>query len=271
MSWQAVARKDFQDAVRSYWLIGLSVLFVLLVSITAYAMKAFLQQPLTSSQLLGLTSGIVVTTLIPLIALIISYGSVVGERETGSVKLLLSLPHSRADVVFGKVVGRSAAIAVPVIVGFILPGIVLLFIASKFNIGHYVGYTLLAAFLGVVFVAIAVGFSAATSSNRLAILGAIAVYFIFVPLWGAVKLPLGLYFAFNGQPSWLPVSGQQLIQFLNLINPTGAFKIVSNAFLAGKLFTGNNVSYQVAAIVMLLGWLLLPPLLGLWKFQTDDL
>lgn len=271
MSWQAVARKDFQDAVRSRWLLGLTVLFVLLVSLTAYVMKALFQQAVTSNDLLNMTNGIVVTTLIPLIALIIAYGSVVGERDTGSVKLLLSLPHSRADVVFGKVIGRAAAIAVPVILGFIVPGIVLLFIAQTFNIGHYVGYTLMAAFLGVVFVAIAVGFSASTSSNRLAILGAIAVYFIFIPLWGVVKLPLQLYFAFSGVPSWLPLSGTQIINFLTLINPTGAFKIVSSSFLAGQLFTGKNVSLQVAAVVMLFGWLLLPPLLGLWKFQTDDL
>lgn len=273
MSWQAIARKDFEDSIRSWWLLGLTALFVLLISVLAYIVRPGGGGTFSSNAILNIASGTLVTTLIPLIALIIAYNAIVGERDTGSLKLLLSLPHSRADVVFGKVLGRGGAIAAPIVVGFILPALLLAIGPLTFDAGSYVGYTLLTALLGVVFVAIAVGFSAAMRSQRLAMAGAVGIYFLFVPLWGAVQFPLQLYLGMGGGPSWLPLSGQQALRLLRLINPTGSFKIVSGAFLGNELFAGGStkLGLEVAAVAMLVGWLLLPPLLGLWVFDRADL
>ncbi|WP_313692624.1 ABC transporter permease subunit [Halorarum halobium] len=278
MSLGAVARKDFEDAVRSRWLLALSALFVVLVSLAVYLIRPAAGQTAPSNAVLNyiLVKDGLVTTLIPLIALVVSYSAVVGERDSGSLKLLLSLPHSRAEVVFGKVLGRSGAISVPVLVGFLLPGFLLVVVPGvRFLPGYYVGYTLLTALLAAVFVAIAVGFSAAMSSQRLAVGGAVGIYFLFVPLWGVIQFPLRLYLGVGGGPSWLPVSGTGLLNFLQLLNPTGSFKIVVNAFMAGSLFTSAQgvrpVDMQIAAVVMLVAWLLVPPLLGLWQFERADL
>lgn len=278
MSLAAVAHKDFEDAVRSRWLLALSALFVLLVSLVIYFIQPAPGETIPSNAVLNfiLVKDGLVTTLIPLIALVVSYAAIVGERESGSLKLLLSLPHSRADVVFGKVLGRSGAIAVPVLVGFLLPGVLLAVMPwVTFYPGYYLGYTLLTVLLAAVFVAIAVGFSAAMSSQRFAIGGAVGIYFLFVPLWGIIQLPLRLYLAFTGGPEWLPVSGSALLDFLQLVNPTGSFKIVVNAFMAGSLFASTpgvrSVEMQIAAVAMLLAWLLVPPLLGLWRFESADL
>ena len=278
MSLEAISRKDFEDAVRSRWLLALSALFVLLVAVAVYLIRPQAGQTVPSNEVLNyvLVKDGLVTTLIPLIALVVSYSAVVGERESGSLKLLLSLPHSRADVVFGKVLGRSAAISVPVLVGFLLPGVMLVAVPwVTFSPGYYVGYTLLTALLATVFVAIAVGFSAAMSSQRLAVAGAVGIYFLFVPLWGLIQFPLRLYFGLGGGPSWLPIEGTSLLNLLQLVNPTGSFKIVVNAFMAGSLFANGQgvrpVEMQVAAIAMLVAWLLVPPLLGLWRFEQADL
>ena len=278
MSVEAISRKDFEDAVRSRWLLALSAFFVLLVSLAVYLIRPQPGQTVSSNAVLNyiLVKDGLVTTLIPLIALVVSYSAVVGERESGSLKLLLSLPHSRAEVVFGKVLGRSAAISVPVLVGFLLPGLLLVVVPGvTFRPGYYIGYTLLTVFLAAVFVAIAVGFSAAMSSQRLAVAGAVGIYFLFVPLWGLIQFPLRLYFGLGGGPSWLPISGTSLLDFLQLLNPTGSFKIVVNAFMAGSLFASTqgvrSVDMQIAAIAMLIGWLLVPPLLGLWRFEQADL
>jgi ABC-2 type transport system permease protein len=274
MTWSAVARKDFEDAIRSRWVAGLSVLFVLLVAGAAYLVRPAPGEQFSSNAVLNsiFISDALVTTLVPLIALIVAYNAVVGERESGSLKLLLSLPHSRADVVFGKVIGRSGAIAAPIAVGFLLPALVFLVVPSvTFDAASYLGYTLLTAILGVAFVSIAVGFSTAASSSRRAIAGAVGIYFLFVPLWGAVQFPLRFYFGAGGGPSWLPLTGQEVLRMLRLINPTGSFKIVSNAFLQGALFTQGDVNMQVSASLMLLVWVLVPPLLGLLWFREADL
>lgn len=274
MTWTAVARKDFEDAIRSRWVAGLSALFVLLVSAAAYLVRPAPGQTISSNQILNslFVRDALVTTLVPLIALIVAYNAVVGERESGSLKLLLSLPHSRADVVFGKVVGRAGAIAAPIAVGFLLPALIFLVVpAVNFDVVSYLGYTLLTAILAVCFVSIAVGFSTAASSSRRAIAGAIGIYFLFVPLWGAVRFPLQFYLGAGGGPSWLPLTGQQVLRMLTLINPTGSFKTVSNAFMQGALYSQGDVNMQVSATLMLLVWILVPPLLGLLWFQEADL
>lgn len=274
MTWTAVARKDFQDAIRSRWVAGLSILFILLVSAAAYLVRPAPGETISSNAVLNslVVRDALVTTLVPLLALVVAYKAVVGERESGSLKLLLSLPHSRADVVFGKVAGRAAAIAAPISVGFLLPAVVLLVAPPvNFDVVSYVGYTLLTAILAVAFVAIAVGFSAAASSSRRAVAGAIGIYFLFVPLWGAVRFPLQLYLGMGGGPSWLPLTGQEVLRMLRLLNPTGSFKIVSNAFLQGSLYTGGQVNIQVSATLMLVLWILVPPLLGLLWFREADL
>ncbi|QZY00701.1 ABC transporter permease subunit [Halobaculum rubrum] len=282
MSLEAVARKDFQDAVRSRWLLGLTAFFVLLVSVVVYLVRPGEGQTLSTSALLGsvFIRDALVTTLIPLIALVVSYNAVVGERESGSLKLLLALPHSRGDVVFGKVAGRAGAIAVPVSVGFLLPGLVAAIGPLSLRPFTFVGYILLTLLLSAAFVAIAVGFSAAVASNRLAIGGAVGLYFLFVPLWGAIQFPLQLYLG-TGGPDWLPISGSSLLEFLRLVNPTGSFKIVSGEFVNGVLFAAGQAGteaagryatqMEIAAFAMLGAWLLVPPLLGLWRFEGADL
>jgi len=282
MSLEAVARKDFQDAVRSRWLLGLTAFFVLLVSVVVYLVRPGEGQTLSTSALLGsvFIRDALVTTLIPLIALVVSYNAVVGERESGSLKLLLALPHSRGDVVFGKVVGRAGAIAVPVSVGFLLPGLVAAIGPLSLRPGTFIGYILLTLLLSTVFVAIAVGFSSAVASNRLAIGGAVGLYFLFVPLWGAIQFPLRLYLG-TGGPGWLPITGSELLRLLRLINPTGSFKIVSGEFVNATLFAAGQAGteaagqyatqMEIAAFAMLGAWLLVPPLLGLWRFEGADL
>ncbi|MFB6160177.1 MAG: ABC transporter permease subunit [Haloferacaceae archaeon] len=275
MSWRVVARKDFEDAARSGWLLGLAALFVVLVSLGVYVTSLLSGGGGVDSTAVlrsGFVQDGVVTAFIPLVSLVVAYNAVVGERESGSLKLLLALPHSRADVVFGKVVGRAAAVATAIAAGFLLPAVVLLVLDSvTFAAVAYVQYTFFAALLGVAFVAIAVGFSAATASHRLAMAGAVGIYFLFVGLLGAIQFPLSLYLQVSGTPGWLPLSGQELIRMIRLINPTGAFKIVTNGFLGGRLFSGQGARLQAAAVVMLVAWTVVPPLFGLLRFEKADL
>jgi ABC-2 type transport system permease protein len=273
MSWQAVARKDFADSIRSWWLWGLSAAFVLLVSGAAFALGWLLNSQVTSEALINTLNGSLVTLVVPLIALVMAYGAVVGERESGSLKLLLALPHSRAEVVLGKVLGRAGAITVPIVVGFLLPAVVLLVVAASFNLLTYVGYTLLVAVLGTVFVAISVGFSAAASSQRVAIAGAVGFYFLAVGLWGTIQIPLR-FLLLGGYPQglgWIPLAPQDFLLLLRLVNPTGAFKILTQGFLGGALFAPDLRMLHVAALSMLVTWTLVPPLLGLWRFEAADL
>ena len=258
MTWTVVARKEFEDTIRSRWLIGLSVLFALLVGAAVYVTSLIFGSggsTLSSTEVLQafpIKDGIV-TTLIPLVALVAAYNAVVGERESGSLKLLLALPHSRADVVAGKVVGRGAALAVAVVAGFLLPALVFLFSSTfSFEAVAYVQYVFLVALLAAAF-------------------DAVGVYLVFVALLGALQGSLGLFSTFVGWPEWMPLTVQQTTRVLRLVNPTGAFKIVTNRALGTGLFTGPDVRLQISGLVMLVAWVVIPPLAGLIRFEEMDL
>jgi len=271
MSLVAIARKDFQETVRSRGMIALVTLFSLLVAAFAFAVRptAESEQFATEALLSFFVGPVLVTTLVPLVAVVVGYNAVSGERESGSLKLLLSLPHSRADVVFGKVVGRGAALGLAVFAGFLLPALVLIAAPVVFNAGAFLGYTVFAAALGVVFVAIAVGCSAASSTQRRALIGGVAIYVLFVLLWGAVTGRL--VGAAGPLVDALPVSATQVRVFLRVSNPTTAVEALSNAFLGGQLFSGETANQQLSAAAMLVFWTLAPPLAGLLKFDADDL
>ena len=271
MSLPAIARKDFQETVRSRGMIALVALFSLLVAAFAFAVRPTGgNEQFATELLLSVFIGpFLVTTLVPLVGVVVGYNAVSGERESGSLKLLLSLPHSRADVVFGKVVGRGAALALAVFAGFLLPALVLIAAPVAFNAGAFLGYTVFAAVLGVVFVAIAVGCSAASSTQRRALIGGVAIYVLFVLLWGAVTGRL--VGAAGPLVDALPVSAAQLRVFLRVSNPTTAVEALSNAFLGEQLFAGETANQQLSAAAMLVFWTLAPPLAGLLKFDADDL
>jgi len=265
MSWLVVARKDFEDAIRSRWLIGLTVVFILLVSGVSYLAR----QTASANAVLQLSGSLFVGTLVPLIALVVAYNAVTGERESGSLKLLLSLPHSRADVVFGKVVGRAAALSTAITVGFVLPAVILALGPFTLEIGTYIIYTALVALLASVFVGIAVGWSAAAPSQRTALGGAIGLYFLFVPFWNGIQFRLRT--AIASLPDWVPLSAETVGNALYLSNPASAFQGLTTALLGGQFLSGESAGLQVSALSMLLFWLLAAPLVGLLVFQRRDL
>jgi ABC-2 type transport system permease protein len=273
VSWSVVARKDFQDAIRSRWLHGLTALFAVLVAGTVFAEQFIASgNQVQSNQLLGglILKNLIVQSLVPLAALVIAYNAIVGERESGSLKLLLALPHRRAEVVAGKVIGRSAAFVAAIAVGFLVPTLALALGPLRLQFLTLLGYVFLTAVLGAAFVSIATGASAAVSSNIRAIGIAIALYFVFVPVWSAVQLPLSFFLSSSGTPGWFPLNGQETLRAFRLLNPTGSFDILASAYLGGTLFSGD-ARLEVGATAMLLGWIVLPPMIGLYIFERADL
>jgi len=307
MSWLVVAKKDFRDALRSRWLLSLSVLFVVLVSGVALVLgwaannavgllmaiggfdllfTDFVSQQdgttavaYNSSLVVWIMNGKVVTWLLPLIAVVMSHNAIIDERDSGSLKLLLSLPHSRSDVVFGKMLGRSAAVIGPQFAGFLVPGIILA-ATVPFQAVEYFGFMLMTGVLTMVFVSISVGLSASLASRQRVLVAAIAFYMLFVSVWGTLKLPFGNW-ASRQNPgtqnwpdalSWVPVAPSGVVDVMEVVNPTGAFKALSGPFLEGNLFApSSEPNMQFAALSMLVFWLLFPMLVGIWRFEGTDL
>ncbi|WP_132058277.1 ABC transporter permease subunit [Halorussus amylolyticus] len=228
MSWSVVARKDFEDALRSRMLWGIIGLFAVLMAVSALVPDLLdVADPVAGY---GIAADLA-ETLVPVTALVAAYLAIAGERESGSIKILLGAPHSRLDVTIGKLVGRAGVVVVGIVAGFLVAGVVTLVVYGELAPSEFVSVTLLTAALGVAFVGIAVGISAATATRSRAMALAIGLFFVFALLWDLV--PLGITYLRTGS---LPTPGatvpawQMLIQHLN---PSVAFGQLVDAALGG--------------------------------------
>jgi hypothetical protein len=86
--------------------------------------------------------------LIPLIALLLGFDAIVGERERGSLDLLLSLPITRLELLLGKYLGLAAALTLSTLAGFGLVAVLLYQQFSWAGLYHYGGFMLSSVLLG---------------------------------------------------------------------------------------------------------------------------
>ena len=306
MSWQAVARKEFRDAIRSRWLHGSTLFFALFLGGAAALFFGVLIGPENRqvSNLFGFFANLgvfsfsfpgLLALVLGFIALSTSYGSITGERETGSIKLLLSLPNSRLDAVVGKFLGRSAVVVAALLVGFLLVFVVLIATGTRLQLGSFVPQVALTALLGMAFVSIGLGISALAGSNREATLATMGLYLVFAVLWGSVSE--GIPKLINYTADQIGVGGVseltrvKLGVFLKYLTPLKASET-----LAAELYYGPARARLVSAtfgeqtalgpvlqesipvyfsggflFVVLLLWIALPVAVGYRAFDRDDL
>jgi ABC-2 type transport system permease protein len=231
------------------------------------------------------------------IALITSYGAVVDERESGTLKLLLSLPHSRRDVVAGKIAGRSAVVVIPALVGFLIALLALLATGTRIVPGHFFPQIALTALLAVAFVSIGVGVSASAGSGRQATLGTLGLYFLFALLWSFVArgFPQLLSEVAKRVPGVEPLAGPLSIKLRLLVKYLNPLRVYET--LVAEVYFGDPVQARLVKegfftqaqaqpvlqeslplyltapflFAVLLAWIVVPPVLGYWSFRDQDL
>lgn len=306
---EAVAKKDFQDAIRSRALLVLTTVFVVFFAASAYFFADQVQQAidqaanssnatraeaarqvgerLTSDAFLqALTQ--VTRLLIPLTGIVVAYASLVGERASGTLKLLLALPHSRLGVVLGKFWGRSAVVAAPVLLGFLVAAPVFPLLGVTFKPVNFALFAVATAFVGVVFVALSVGVSAAAPTSRRAVITVVGLYALFTLLWGqftnsivqqvSKHTDLG-----NAALIELLVAVRHLnpvATYESLVASIGQAQLQARVGLFGR-FQGQLYAQQLgelpiyltdgALVAYLLLWIVVPLAAGYWAFEQADL
>lgn len=236
-----VVKKEFVDTFRTRAVVVLALLysvpFLFVPVLSLYTGLGGNPDDASSLLLLNTNAG-TMSILVPLTAIVLSYASLSAERTSGSLKLLLSQPYDRRDVVAGKLAGRYAAV-VALFAGTVIVNTLVVLPEAGFSgidfsrLGILTGLTLL---LGLLFVSIGVGASAATSTTRRSLGVAGGLWFGFFLLWnvlsqGIVRLLVdhaGLQ-ALNGTRVFLGGTVENTgylgtLLFLKLLNPTQAYK-----------------------------------------------
>lgn len=297
---RAVAKKDFQDAVRSWVFWGLSVFFfVLLVGITgslAYFGEDLAAEGATTDMLVTYTSQ-VTRVAIPLIALVLGWKSIAGERESGSIKILLSLPHSRKDVLLGKLIGRSAVLSLSLTVGYVLAAAVVAVLLGGFDVTDYVGLLAMSIIYGVAYTSIAVALSSVTRSTTIAGAAMGSVFLLFYAIWNALPTAFRMLadrdiLFFETKSYTAEIQGQEVqverspdwFFFILNLDPgeaygrvltlvTDAESIQLQAEVTEEMFNGEMPFFlqDWFSFIILLLWIVVPIGIALWRFDRVDL
>ncbi len=262
-----IAGKEFWDRIRNRWVLAVALVFTVFALVIAYFGAA--QQGAVGFRSIELTIASLVSLviyLIPLIALVLGFDAIVGERERGSLDLLLSMPITRFELLLGKYLGLAAALAFSTVAGF---GLVAIVLAAKLDFNalfHYFGFMLSSVLLGCAFLSLAVMLSTFAADRTRASGLAIVAWFFFVLVFDL--LLLGALVVTGGQ--W----GGELFPYLLLANPADVFRIL-NIFSLDEVRT----LYGLATVfpraladpwllgLVMLAWIVTPLGIATWRFR----
>jgi ABC-2 type transport system permease protein len=227
-----VFKKEFLTHLKSIRMIILMILFslfVLLTIYTSYLIMGFaggMQDSDLSEMIinqgpvfiLGMVVG-VVSFIGPIIALALSFDTIVKEKIQNSISLLLCRPVSRRSIATGKYLGILSALAVPIILVNVVAIIIIGILSGKditfIQAAGFIIYTLI--FLAI-YAAIGQIISSLVKTTGTAILAGIGIWFLF---W--LFLPI--------ITSIIGFVGSSISDQIGLINPATSYSACINSVL----------------------------------------
>lgn len=262
-----VAGKEFRDRIRNRWVLAVTIVFIAFALAIAYFGAA--QQGAVGFRDIQVTIASLVSLaiyLLPLIALVLGFDAIVGERERGSLDLLLSMPITRFELLLGKFVGLSAALASSTVIGFGLVGALFAAKIPAADLFHYAGFMLSSVLLGMAFLSLAVMVSVFAQDRTRASGAAIGLWFFFVLVFDL--LLLGGLVVTGG------AFGADIFPYLLLLNPADIFRIL-NIFGLDDVRTvyglttvfPERLANPVLLGAVMLAWIVAPLTIATWRFR----
>lgn len=266
-----VANKEFHDGLRNRWLVSITIMFALLsIGLTYFGAAASGAVGVASLSTTIASLASLAVFLIPLIALLLSYDSFVGEQESGTLLLLLTYPISKSQLLIGKFIGQGSIIALATFLGFGSSAVLLYVQLGDSDIFHAFGLFIFSAILlGLSFTAIAYLISLSVSEKSKAAGFALITWFLF-----ALAFDLALLALLVGVEEGVT---QQGLTQLMMLNPTDIFRLVNlsgldssgvNGALAAAINAGLS---QEQLIGTLLAWVVLPLALAIFIFKRKKI
>ena len=276
MSWKAIAKKDIQDSVRSRVLWAMIGLFLGIILLLTWLVDPGSGEG-TFLAATGFTFILGILFFVPMAGLMLSVKSIVRERNTGTINILLSLPHTRGEMVLGKFVGRSVVMVLTVIAGF-LPA--LLFIAVQTDgapVFELFSFLFAISLFGVMWVGIGIGLSTLVNSETQATISGVFIFFLLF-LWPVILDQIGITLPDFGARFWLFTIFADLFFFLPVLKE-GEFTYPSVVEFDDVFINEiNDVAYSVApqmqmwfVFVLVALWIAVPLGIGYYRFRSTDL
>jgi len=273
-----IARKDFRDSIRERQLYVAGAVFLLLGVGIGY--------------LAGSNAGSVGATEVPRVTLLalvffssiaaisLSYNQVVGKRSSGELRVLLSLPFSRSDVVFGTYLGRMALIVGMSIASLVIATVLAVVMGAPVAFDSLIGAIVVITTLIAVFVSLSVGLSAGSADTTRASAGAFGLFIVFLfRLWDGATIAVryvlnGFAFPSGPDPTWAKVWAhlQPMAALRNAIaDGLPRLAEVFAPYAAGIPNSQPVYTEPWFGALVVLAWIVLPVTLGYVQLRSADL
>ncbi|RXK47456.1 ABC transporter permease subunit [Halorientalis pallida] len=268
MSWDVIARQDWALTVGERSTKGLLGLLGFVIVVTAYVYPVSGPGPHTTGRFAGAVHGSL-TTLVPIVGVLLGYNAVVSERESGALRLSLSLPHSRADVVFGKFLGRVGVVTATLVASLAVAGFLVVYPFGELEAFRYLAFVGFTVWFGGVWTGIGIATSIAAATKRRALVLALFVFFVFVMVWDTVDSGVTLALNFVGLVDGaLP----DPLQFYFGLEPGRVFGRLTDGFVdPSATVDGAWYLSEWVALVLFVLWLVGPLGLAYRRFARGDL
>ncbi len=268
MKWRPVARHEasvLRSARSLRYLFGALVATVLL---SAYVYPVIGTAPYSTARFTGFLAGSL-TGLLAFVGVLVGYGAVAGNRESGALRLSLSLPRSRLDVAVGTFLGRAGVLAGVLVVAMTVAGFLVVYPYGRLVVGPFLAFVGVTILYGAVWTGIGLAVSMAVATKRRALVVASGLVLSLAIAWepaaGLLEYALtraGL--VADGLPRPLGV-------LVGLV-PGAAFeRVVTSLLDPGATPGGPSALGGVASLGVLALWAVGPLGAGYWRFARSDL
>lgn len=272
MSWRPIARREFADVTE-----GRSTRAGMAFVAFVFVAGGYVAGGSTSGDVAGYAGQL--SGLVPLVVtvftLLVGYRAIVADRAAGRLTLLLTLPHSRRDVLVGKFAARGLVIVGSILAGALVGGWLVSYPFGTVDGVTFVVYLAATLLFALALFAISLALSTLTASPRRATVGAFAVI-VAVLFWrnlrgtfARVLDALGLATPTGGLPDWA--------LFVYGAEPSLVYDRIVEGFVIGRdtgAFLGPDAPWYLGgevAVVLLLAWFVGPLVGGYRRFRGTDL
>jgi Cu-processing system permease protein len=262
-------KKELRDAGHNRWLLGCAALIAVLGlaataagsdDVTGASVATFGR---TTATLLNLS-----LLLAPLVAVLMGAASITGERERGTLELLLAQPLTRSHLLLAKHGGLLVAITAATCAGFLPAGLMIAAAAGPGPLASFVMFPLLASACAAAMAGLGLLVSVTSRSAVQAQGTAVGIWFTFALLYDLLLIGV---LAASGLPAeWLaatlvvnPVDAARVLGVLAL-EPDLYLLGPAGAYLATRLSHGGT-ALLLSAVLLL--WIVLPLAAALVTFS----
>lgn len=252
-----IAKKEIIFNIYNYWFLLSAIIFCSINFIIIY-FGEIISGDYSQTDIRSLSLSVIHLQMyiIPLLSFILSYDSILSEREAGTLDLILSYRITLFDILTGKLLGNSFIFMLSFLIGFIPVSIYLYMLGLEINM--LINFILISIWLSIIFNAFAIYISNLSKDRTFVILLSIFIWLFFIFIYDILFTFITIFF--------YGILSNNFLNLLLFLNPVEIFRLISIFIFiptdANDLFGINIGNLKIIyLIISMISWLIIALLL----------